>query len=236
MRSLSARSPLCGQQRAELRRQRAGQGLAHPGRHLLGRAFGGLERDVAGEALDHHDIDDALADLVAFDEAAVVDRQVVLLQPGMRLPDLLDALDLLDADVEQPHARPLDVQDGAGHGGAHQREVGELARRGADIGAEVEDDAGCPTSVGHCPAMAGRSMPGMVVRTSLAMAIRAPVLPAETMKSASRFVHGLERQPHAGRAPAAHGLARLVLHLHDGIGVHDARALGEGRMPLEMRR
>ena len=55
--------------------------------------------------------------------------------------------------------------------------------------------------VGHCPAMAGRSMPGMVFRTSLAMAIRAPVLPAETVKSASPFCtasiasHMLEPRP-----------------------------------------
>ena len=83
--------------------------------------------------------------------------------------------------------------------------------------------------VGHWPAMAGRSMPGMVLSTSLAMAIRAPVLPAETVKSASPFCTASMRQPHAGAAPAAHGLARLVLHLHDRVGVHDARALGELR-------
>ena len=37
------------------------------------------------------------------------------------------------------------------------------------------------------------------------------------------LLHGIEREPHAGRAAAAHRLARLVLHLHDGVGVHDAR-------------
>jgi hypothetical protein len=55
--------------------------------------------------------------------------------------------------------------------------------------------------VGHCPAIAGRSMPGMVLRTSLAIAMRAPVLPADTVKSASPFCtasmdsHMLEPRP-----------------------------------------
>ena len=40
---------------------------------LPGGSLGGLQRDVAGEAFDDDDIDDALADLVAFDEAAIVD-------------------------------------------------------------------------------------------------------------------------------------------------------------------
>ena len=55
--------------------------------------------------------------------------------------------------------------------------------------------------VGHWPAITGRSMPGMVFRISLAMAIRAPVLPAETAQSASPFCtasrasHMLEPRP-----------------------------------------
>ena len=58
----------------------------------------------------------------------------------------------------------------------------------------------CPT-VGHWPAITGRSMPGMVLRISLAIAIRAPVLPAETATSASPFCtassasHMLEPRP-----------------------------------------
>ncbi len=41
--------------------------------------------------------------------------------------------------------------------------------------------------VGHTPAMAGRSIPGMVCRWKRAIAISAPVLPAETATSASLF-------------------------------------------------
>ena len=39
-------------------------------------ALGGLERDIAGKALDDHDIDHTLPDLVALDEAAIVERQI----------------------------------------------------------------------------------------------------------------------------------------------------------------
>ncbi len=68
--------------------------------------------------------------------------------------------------------------------------------------------------VGHCPAIAGRSMPGMVVSTSLAIAIRAPVLPAETTKSASPFCtassasHMLEPRP---RRTAWLGLSSIAI-------------------------
>ena len=52
------------------------QGAAHRraqiGGDLPGGAFGGLQRDVAGKALGHDDIDRALADIVAFDEAVIV--------------------------------------------------------------------------------------------------------------------------------------------------------------------
>ena len=44
-----------------------------------------------------------------------------------------------------------------------------------------------PRSVGHSAAIAGRSMPGSILRLNLAIAISAPVLPAETATSASPF-------------------------------------------------
>ena len=57
-----------------MRRHRVLQILAD----LLGGALGRLQRDVAGEALDHDHVDLALADLVALDEAVVVERQLEL--------------------------------------------------------------------------------------------------------------------------------------------------------------
>ena len=120
-------------------------GALHGGPQILadlpGGAFGRLQRDIAGKALDDHDVDDALADLVALDEAAIFERQVGALQPGVRLTHFLDALDLLDADIEQADGRPLDVEQRSCHGRAHEREIAELAGAGADVGADVEHDA-----------------------------------------------------------------------------------------------
>ena len=45
-----------------------------------------------------------------------------------------------------------------------------------------------PFSVGHSAAIAGRSMPGSICRLNLAIAISAPVLPADTATSASPFL------------------------------------------------
>ena len=93
--------------RAELGRQRRGHGFLEIDADLFGRALGGLQRDVAGKALDHHHVGRRVPDLIAFDEADIFGADVDLLQPAVRFPDLVDALDLLDADIEQPDARPL---------------------------------------------------------------------------------------------------------------------------------
>ena len=72
-----------------------------------------------------------------------------------------------------------------------------------------------PDTVGHCPAMAGRSMPGMVVQDELGHGHQGAGVAGRDHEVGFALVHGIERQPHAGRAAAAHRLARLVLHLHD---------------------
>ena len=45
-----------------------------------------------------------------------------------------------------------------------------------------------PLTVGSAAQMAGRSMPGSILRTKREIAISAPVLPAETQASASPFL------------------------------------------------
>ena len=45
-----------------------------------------------------------------------------------------------------------------------------------------------PRSVGHMAAMAGRSIGAIVCRQNFAIAIRAPVVPAETAQSAEPFL------------------------------------------------
>src|SRR6185295_14669854 len=109
-----------GEQGADPCGPRTRQRLAHVGRHLPRRTFGGLERHIARETLHDHHIGHALADLVALDETAIVDLQIGLLEPGVRLAHLLDTLDLLHADVEEPNARALDVKQRPRHRRAHQ--------------------------------------------------------------------------------------------------------------------
>ena len=57
----------------------------------------------------------------------------------------------------------------------------------APIVAPTSSTIDSPRSVGHIAAIAGRSICDMVRRQTLAIAISAPVLPAETAQSASPF-------------------------------------------------
>ncbi len=57
----------------------------------------------------------------------------------------------------------------------------------APIEAPTSSTTDSPLSVGQSAAMAGRSMPGSIFRLKRAIAISAPVLPAETATSASPF-------------------------------------------------
>src|SRR5690606_17315442 len=73
------------QERPEPGKQRPHHGVLEILADLARRALGGLERDIAGKALHDHDIHLALADLVALDEAAIVQRQLDGLQKRVRL-------------------------------------------------------------------------------------------------------------------------------------------------------
>ena len=85
--------------------------------------------------------------------------------------------------------------------------------------------------------MAGRSMPGIVLSSNFAIAISAPVLPAETAASASPLLDRVDGEPHGGFPTAlAQRLARLVVHLDGDIGVHDPRARLEPRTDFKQRR
>ncbi len=75
--------------------------LAQEGRHHLGQAFGGLEGDVADEAVADDHIDGALVDVIPFHVAVEVEAAVAEQLAGL-LDDLV-ALDVLFADVEQPN-------------------------------------------------------------------------------------------------------------------------------------
>ncbi len=86
-------------------------------------------------------------------------------------------------------------------------------------------------------AMAGRDMPGMVFSTKRAMAISAPVLPAETAAWASPSLHRIDGLPHAAlAAAAAQRLAGLVVHGDLDVGVADFRPGLELRLAFQKRR
>ena len=58
----------------------------------------------------------------------------------------------------------------------------------APIEAPTSSTIDSPRKVGHSAAIAGRSMPGRVLRLNFDIAISAPVLPADTATSASPFL------------------------------------------------
>ncbi len=97
------------------------------------------------EALGHHDVDRALADVVALDESGVGEAR------HRRLPHdlagglhLLDALYLLDADIQQADGRTLDIEDDAGERRAHDRDIDQPLVVRADGRADVEHDGFAP--------------------------------------------------------------------------------------------
>ena len=177
------------QQVAEPGRQRAVHLALEDLAELAGGALGRLERDIAGKAFGHHHVDRPLADVVALDEAGIFDlRPLTFAQDAAGLAHLFEPLDLLDADIEQPDRRPLEAEQHPRHGAAHGREVDEMRGVGADRGAEVEHDRfarAASATARRSPAARCRAM---VRRLNLAIAISAPVLPAETAASASPFL------------------------------------------------
>src|SRR5690606_730220 len=200
---------------------------AHSGLDVLGnlprRAFRCFQGDVAGKALHHNHVDDALPDLVAFDEAAVFDREPLdLLEPGMSLASLVGSLDLLDADVEQPYGRLLDVVKGPGHGGAHQRVFAKLPRGGADIGADVQHDA--LAADGRPQGSDGGALDiGDWLQHRLGHGHQRAGVARGHGDVGFAFLHRFQREPHAGAAAAPKRLARLVIRPDNDVRMDNLR-------------
>ena len=77
-----------------------------------------------------------------------------------------------------------------------------MLRVGADRGADVEHDRFRRASSATSPRSPGRSISGIVCRQTFAIAISAPVLPAETAQSASpRFTASIARHIDETRRP-----------------------------------
>ena len=101
------------------------------------------------------------------------------------LAHLLQALHLLDADIEQADGRPLACRTGRAPWRCPSPRDRPDARRRRRCEAPRSSTIDSPRTVGQRAAIAGRSMPAMVLSWNLASAISAPVLPAETARSAS---------------------------------------------------
>lgn len=175
--------------------------------------FGGFERDVAREAVGHHDIDRAGADVVALDEALELNRQVRVAQHLGGELDVLVALHLFGANVQQGHQRRLHAEHDAGEGRAHDGEIDEMTRLGADIGADIENDG----LAAHGGPQRGDSRAlDAVERTELELGHgheRAGVAGRDGGGGLA-ILHGLDRPPHGRLAATAQRLAGLVVHAH----------------------
>src|SRR6185437_14413704 len=112
---------------AEAAEQRAAQGGPQIVHDEICRAFRRLQRNVASEAIGHDNINRAVGDVVAFDEAGELDRQRRIVAQNMRGPlHRIVALHVLRTDIEYSDRGPLQPQDRAGERLTHHGEIDEL--------------------------------------------------------------------------------------------------------------
>src|SRR5690349_9429528 len=105
------------------------------------RAFSRLERDVACEALRDNHIYNAFSNIVPLNEAVIFEkRKVALAQNLSGFTHLLEPFDFLDADIQQADGWPLDIEEHARHGAAHDSKVDEMGFIGADRCADIQND------------------------------------------------------------------------------------------------
>src|ERR1700678_2055303 len=130
---------LAGEQEADARHEIVAHGLAHILTELPCGTLGRLERDVAGEAFGDKNVDCALAQVVAFDEAPIAHvGQVGFAQYAPCRLHLLNALDLLGTDIEETHSGRVDVEYNSRHRRAHDRQIDERLWVAANGRAAVE--------------------------------------------------------------------------------------------------
>ena len=186
---LQCRERVAGEQIAELGEQRPAHGVAQIFAKLFGGSFGSFQGDIAGKAFGDHDVHGSLADVVALDEADIVEIAAIrLAQDAAGLAHLLEALDLLDPDVEEADRRPFEVEQHPRHGAAHGGERDEVLGIAADRGTDIEHDRFARAMSATAPRSPGGRSPAIGFKWNRAIAIRAPVLPAETTASASPFL------------------------------------------------
>ena len=137
--------------------------------------------------------------------------------------------------LSSPTRRAVEIEDDAGHGRAHHREIDEMARIGADRRADIEHDA----LAAHGRPQAGDRRP-VDLRHRLQAELRHRHQRAGIAgRDGDVGLAGLGRvdgAPHRGLVAAiAQGLARLVVHLHRDLGVMEGRDRLELGMGVEQR-
>ncbi len=226
---LQCRERVAGEQIAELGEQRPAHGVAQIFAKLFGGSFGSFQGDIAGKALGDHDVHGSLADVVALDEADIIEVGALrLAQDAAGLAHLLETLDLLDPDVEEADRRPLEIEQHPRHGAAHGGERDEVLGIAADGGADIEHDR-----------FAAQSRPQRRDRRAGDAGHRLEVESRHRHQGAGiagrdhriglALLHGVDRHPHRRFPPAmAQRLAGLLVHLDGDVGVDDPRGRLEG--------
>ena len=214
-----------GNQEADLRADGAGEGIAqHVGDEARG-AFRRLERDIAGETIGDDHVRFARAELVALDEAIEAQLEAVsAAQHGSGIANLVRALELFRADVEQAHARRLDIEHDSRIGRAHDREFDEVAGIALGVRTEIEHH--------HIILAEGRQQCGE--RGSINAGERAQGELGDGHQRTGvaggdggmrlAVLHGLDGQPHGAAARLANRLARLVRGSDHAISVENLDA------------
>src|SRR6202140_596757 len=114
--------------------------VSHALEDELCSTLGGLDQDVAAEAVRDDDIGLAFEDVLAFDVADEIDPFELAEQWFGRLHQLVALAGLL-AVAEQRHPRRLDTHQPVGVDAPHQRVLGEMLGLGVGVGANVQQKA-----------------------------------------------------------------------------------------------
>ena len=167
------------------------------------------------------------------DEPNVVDvAKVHLAQYATSVAHLLQSLDLFDADVEQSHRRPVEIEQHPCHCAAHDGEVNQVGRVRTNRRSHVEDDRFTAQGRPQC-----RDRRAADARRHLQVEPRhrhqRAGIAGRHRDICLAFLDGVHGAPH-GRFPSSLSQrdARLVVHLHRDVGVKRTR----GRRQVWARR
>ena len=162
-------------------------------------------------------------------------RQWILAEDAAGFTDRLEALDLFHADVEQPHARPVDLMEHTGHRAAHHRHVDQLFRIRPDRRAKIKHDAGALHGRPKCGNRRALD-PRQHSQIELGHRHQRAGVAGRHRDVGLAFLDRVDGEPH-GRLPAAvaQRLTRLIVHPNRDVGVDEPASRFELRMGGEQR-